>query len=47
MPPLVETLMEVPLVNEALESTMRAVSAPGVPLKLSAGKKRRVVFAAK
>ena len=38
----------VPLVKpEALESTKRAVSPPGVPLKLDAGKKRKLVFAAR
>ena len=41
-------MMLVPLVSPiALESTKRAVSAPGVPLKLAAGTKRKLVAAAR
>ena len=41
-------MMVAPLVSPlALESTRRAVSAPGVPLKLAAGTKRTLVPAAR
>jgi uncharacterized membrane protein YhaH (DUF805 family) len=45
---LVDTFVLVPLVKPvALESTSRAVSAPGVPLKLATGTNRNEVLAAK
>ena len=47
MPPLVETLMEEPLVAAAESSTSRVVREPGVPLKLAAGRKRSDVVVAR